>query len=150
MKPQIKLSTIVVTLLTIGLLIISFDEVLNPNKWTENEDYLFPRFVACGIAFLTLLLFFDQTKNKKTLLKDLLPGLGLIIAYLVVMKTIGFYVTSLIMFFAVVMIYQKREESTDFWRASIYKLAISIVFTVVLYLLFTVLLNVYPPKGLFL
>jgi len=150
MKPQIKISTLVVTLITVALLYASFDEVFNPNPWTENEDYLFPRFVSCGIAILTFLLYFDGAKNKTTSYKELLPGLGLIVVYLIVMKTIGFYVTSLIMFFAIVMIYHKSEESTDFWRVCVVKLGVSVVFTVVLYLLFTELLNVYPPKGLFL
>ena len=88
--------------------------------------------------------------SKKTSFKQLLPGLILIVIYVFVVKTVGFYVTSLIMFFSVVMIYHKREESTDFWRVCVVKLGVSVVFTVVLYLLFTELLNVYPPKGLFL
>ena len=150
MKLQIKISTLVVTALTVALLIASFDEVFNPNPWTDNEDYLFPRFVTCAIAFLTTLLYFDGSTNKTTTFKDLLPGLGLIVVYLLVMKTIGFYITSLIMFFAIVMIYRKSEESTNFWREVVLKLGVSVAFVVVLYLLFTVLLNVYPPKGLFL
>ena len=150
MKIRIKISTLVVTFITVALMYASFDEVFNPNPWTENEDYLFPRFISCGIAILTFLLYFDGTKDKTTLLKELMPGLGLIVVYLIVMKTIGFYVTSLIMFFAIVMIYHKSEEPTDFWRTAIFKLVVSTVFTVVLYLLFTELLNVYPPKGLFL
>jgi energy-coupling factor transporter transmembrane protein EcfT len=150
MKPQFKISSLIVTLFAVALLVASFDEVFNPNPWTENEDYLFPRFLACGIALLSILLYFEKDISKKTSFKQLLPGLILIVIYVFVVKTVGFYVTSLIMFFSVVMIYHKREESTDFWRVCVVKLGVSVVFTVVLYLLFTELLNVYPPKGLFL
>jgi len=151
MKQYLKISTLIVTVLAMVLLYTSFDEVFNPNPWTENEDYLFPRFITCGIAFLTLLLWFDRDiKEKKTNFMDLLPGLGLILAYIVSMKTIGFYLASFIMFFAVTMVYRKPEETKDFWRALLYKIGISLLFVFVLFCLFTLMLKVRVPGGLFI
>ena len=80
---------------------------------------------------------------------DLLPGLGLILAYLISMNTIGFYMASMIMFFAVIMIYKKPEETKDFWRVLLTKLSISAVFILILYSLFTLMLQVRLPGGLF-
>jgi len=151
MKQYLKISTLIVTALVLVLLYTSFDEVFNPNPWTENEDYLFPRFIASGIAFLTLLLWFDRdNKGKKTNFMDLLPGLGLILAYIVSMKTIGFYLASFIMFFAVTMVYRKPEETKDFWRTLLFKMGISLLFVFVLFCLFTLMLKVRVPGGLFI
>jgi len=143
-------STLIVTALAAVLLFTSFQEVFNPSPWGENEDYLFPRFIAGGIAVLVLLLWFERDdKGKSTNFMDLLPGLGLILAYLISMNTIGFYVASMIMFFAVIMIYKKPEETKDFWRVLLIKLSISAVFTLILYCLFTLMLQVRLPGGLF-
>ncbi len=80
---------------------------------------------------------------------DLLPGLGLILTYIISMNTIGFYMASMIMFFAVIMIYKKPEETKDFWRVLLIKLCISVVFVLILYGLFTLMLQVRLPRGLF-
>ena len=149
MKQYFKISTLIVTVLAALLLFTSFDEVFNPNPWGENEDYLFPRFIAGGIAVLALLLWFERDdKGKPTNFIDLLPGLGLILAYLISMNTIGFYMASMIMFFAVIMIYKKPEETKDFWRVLLIKLSISVVFILILYGLFTLMLQVRLPRGL--
>jgi len=150
MKQYLKISTLLVIAVALTLLTISFEEVLNPKPWVDNEDYLFPRFISGGIAILGFLLFFEKGANSKaTNFKDLLPGLGLILTYILTMKYIGFYLASMILFFAVVMIYKKPEESTDFWRVCIFKLGIAALFTLALYGLFTEMLHVQPPKGTF-
>ena len=150
MNQYLKISTLIVTALAAALLFTSFQEVFNPSPWGENEDYLFPRFISGGIAVLALLLWFERDdKEKSTNFKDLLPGLGLILAYLISMNTIGFYMASMIMFFAVIMIYKKPEETKDFWRVLLIKLSISAVFTLILYCLFTLMLQVRLPGGLF-
>jgi multisubunit Na+/H+ antiporter MnhB subunit len=149
MKQYLKISTLIVTALAVLLLFTSFNEVFNPSPWGENEDYLFPRFIAGGIAVLALLLWFERDdKGKPTNFIDLLPGLGLILAYLISMNTIGFYMASMIMFFAVIMIYKKPEETKDFWRVLLIKLSISVVFILILYGLFTLMLQVRLPRGL--
>jgi hypothetical protein len=150
MRKHLKISTLIVLALAAVLLVISFDEVLNPKPWVENEDYLFPRFIASGIAVLGVLLFFEQSDNEKsTNYKDLLPGLALIIVYILTMKYIGFYLSSMILFFAGVMTYRKPEESNDFWRVCIVRLGIAALFTITLYGLFTEMLHVHPPGGMF-
>jgi membrane-associated HD superfamily phosphohydrolase len=150
MNKYFKISTLLVLVLAAILLIISFDEVINPKPWVDNEDYLFPRFIASGIAILGVLLFFEQSEaEKSTNYKDLLPGLSLIIVYILTMKFIGFYLASMILFFAGVMIYRKPEESTNFWRVCIVRLSIAALFTLTLYGLFTEMLHVHPPRGMF-
>ncbi len=150
MRQYLKISTLLVIVVALTLLSISFEEVINPKPWVDNEDYLFPRFISGGIAILGFLLFFEKdVLGKTTNYKDLLPGLGLLLVYILTMKYIGFYLASMILFFAVVMIYKKPEESTDFWRVCIFKLGIAALFTLALYGLFTEMLHVQPPKGMF-
>ena len=150
MNQYLKISTLIVTALAAILLFTSFDEVFNPNPWSENEDYLFPRFIAGAIMVLALFLWFDREgKGKSTNFMDLLPGLGLILAYILSMNTIGFYLASMMMFFAVTMIYKKPEETKNFWRVLLIKLSISAIFTLILYGLFTLMLKVRLPGGLF-
>lgn len=150
MNKYFKISTLLVLALAVILLTISFDEVINPRPWVDNEDYLFPRFIAGGIAILGVLLFVDKSDSEKsTNFRDLLPGLAMIFLYILTMKYIGFYLSSMILFFSGVMIYRKPEESTDFWRVCIVRLSIAALFTLTLYGLFTLMLHVHPPKGMF-
>lgn len=148
-NPRILCASLVFLIVAAGLY-VSVEGLINPpSKWAP-DLYLFPSVIFGCMSLLSLLLFFNQDEIKSTEIRTLLPGLGLIVVYLIAMKYVGFYATSLIMFFAVLMFYSKQEETTDFWRASILKLVVSLAFTVVLYMLFTMLLNVNPPKGLFL
>jgi hypothetical protein len=55
----------------------------------------------------------------------------------------------MIVFFSLVMYYSKPSESKDFWRVLLIKLGVTIVFTMTLYGLFTLLLQVRTPEGLF-
>ena len=56
---------------------------------------------------------------------------------------------SMIVFFTLVMYYTKPTESKDFWRVLLIKLGVAFVFTFALYGLFTLLLKVHTPEGLF-
>jgi len=143
MNTQIKISTLIITAVSALLFYASF--VIG-----DSENYLFPRLIAGTIAALTLLLYFEKgDPDKSTNFKDLFPGLTIAIAYILLLKIIGFYVGSMILFFALVMIYSKSKESTDFWRVLLIKLGVTIVFTLTLYGLFTLILNVRMPGGLF-
>jgi hypothetical protein len=55
----------------------------------------------------------------------------------------------MIVFFTLVMYYTKPMESKDFWRVLLIKLGVAFVFTFALYGLFTLLLKVHTPEGLF-
>jgi len=143
MNKQIKISTVIVTLISAFLVYASF--VLG-----NLEDYLFPRLISVLIAFLSLMLWFEKGEaDKSTNFKDLMPGIAIATAFILLLKILGFYLASMIVFFMLVMYYSKPIESKDFWRVLLTKLGVTIVFTLTLYGLFTLLLQVRTPEGLF-
>jgi len=143
MNKQIKISTVLVTLVSAFLVYASF--VLG-----NSEDYLFPRLISSMIAVLSLMLWFEKwDADKSTNFKDLMPGIAIATAFILLLKILGFYLASMIVFFSLVMYYSKPSESKDFWRVLLIKLGITIVFTMTLYGLFTLLLQVRTPEGLF-
>ena len=143
MNKQIKISTVIVTLISAFLVYASF--VLG-----NLEDYLFPRLISVLIALLSLMLWFEKGEaDKSTNFKDLMPGIAIATAFILLLKILGFYLASMIVFFTLVMYYSKPLESKDFWRVLLTKLGVTIVFTLTLYGLFTLLLQVRTPEGLF-
>ena len=143
MNKQIKISTVIVTLISAFLVYASF--VLG-----NLEDYLFPRLISVLIALLSLMLWFEKGEaDKSTNFKDLMPGIAIATAFILLLKILGFYLASMIVFFTLVMYYSKPIESKDFWRVLLTKLGVTIVFTFTLYGLFTLLLQVRTPEGLF-
>jgi len=143
MNKQIKISTVIVTLISAFLVYASF--VLG-----NLEDYLFPRLISVMIALLSLMLWFEKGEaDKSTNFKDLMPGIAIATAFILLLKILGFYLASMIVFFTLVMYYSKPIESKDFWRVLLTKLGVTIVFTLTLYGLFTLLLQVRTPEGLF-
>ena len=143
MNKQIKISTVIVTLISAFLVYASL--VLG-----DLEDYLFPRLISVLIAFLSLMLWFEKGEaDKSTNFKDLMPGIAIATAFILLLKILGFYLASMIVFFTLVMYYSKPIESKDFWRVLLTKLGVTIVFTLTLYGLFTLLLQVRTPEGLF-
>jgi len=96
------------------------------------------------------MLWFEKgDADKSTNFKDLMPGIAIATAFILLLKILGFYLASMIVFFSLVMYYSKSSESKDFWRVLLIKLGITIVFTMTLYGLFTLLLQVRTPEGLF-
>ena len=143
MNKQIKISTVIVTLISVFLVYASF--VLG-----NLEDYLFPRLISVMIALLSLMLWFEKGEaDKSTNFKDLMPGIAIATAFILLLKILGFYLASMIVFFTLVMYYSKPIESKDFWRVLLIKLGVTIVFSLTLYALFTLLLQVRTPEGLF-
>ena len=143
MNSQIKLSTVIVTLVGAFLVYSSF--ILG-----DSENYLFPRLISATIAILTIMLWFEKGEaDKSTNFKDLMPGIAIASAFILLLKILGFYLASMIVFFALVMYYTKPMESKDFWRVLLIKLGVAFMFTFALYGLFTLLLKVHTPEGLF-
>ena len=143
MNKQINISPVIVTLISAFLVYASF--VLG-----NLEDYLFPRLISVLIALLSLMLWFEKGEaDKSTNFKDLMPGIAIATAFILLLKILGFYLASMIVFFTLVMYYSKPIESKDFWRVLLTKLGVTIVFTLTLYGLFTLLLQVRTPEGLF-
>lgn len=143
MNSQIKLSTVIVTLVGAFLVYSSF--ILG-----DPENYLFPRLISATIAILTIMLWFEKGEaDKSTNFKDLMPGIAIASAFILLLKILGFYLASMIVFFTLVMYYTKPMESKDFWRVLLIKLGVAFMFTFALYGLFTLLLKVHTPEGLF-
>jgi len=143
MNKQIKISTVLVTLVSAFLVYASF-------VFGNSEDYLFPRLISSMIAALSLMLWFEKgDADKPTNFKDLMPGIAIATAFILLLKILGFYLASMIVFFSLVMYYSKPTESKDFWRVLLIKLGVTIVFSLTLYALFTLLLKVRTPEGLF-
>ena len=143
MNSQVKLSTVIVTLVGAFLVYSSF--ILG-----DSENYLFPRLISATIAILTIMLWFEKGEaDKSTNFKDLMPGIAIASAFILLLKILGFYLASMIVFFTLVMYYSKPTESKDFWRVLLIKLGVAFVFTFALYGLFTLLLKVHTPEGLF-
>jgi hypothetical protein len=78
-----------------------------------------------------------------------MPGIAIASAFILLLKILGFYLASMIVFFTLVMYYTKPMESKDFWRVLLIKLGVAFMFTFALYGLFTLLLKVHTPEGLF-
>ena len=143
MNSQIKLSTVIVTLVGAFLVYSSF--ILG-----DSENYLFPRLISATIAILTIMLWFEKGEaDKSTNFKDLMPGIAIASAFILLLKILGFYLASMIVFFTLVMYYSKPMESKDFWRVLLIKFGVAFMFTFALYGLFTLLLKVHTPEGLF-
>ena len=143
MNSQVKLSTVIVTLVGAFLVYSSF--ILG-----DSENYLFPRLISATIAILTIMLWFEKGEtDKSTNFKDLMPGIAIASAFILLLKILGFYLASMIVFFTLVMYYSKPIESKDFWRVLLIKLGVAFMFTFALYGLFTLLLKVHTPEGLF-
>jgi hypothetical protein len=143
MNSQVKLSTVIVTLVGAFLVYSSF--ILG-----DSENYLFPRLISATIAILTIMLWFEKGEaDKSTNFKDLMPGIAIASAFILLLKILGFYLASMIVFFTLVMYYTKPMESKDFCRVLLIKLGVAFMFTFALYGLFTLLLKVNTPEGLF-
>ncbi len=143
MNKPFKISTVLITLVSAFLVYASF--VLG-----NSEDYLFPRLISGTIAVLSLMLWFEKGEaDKSTNFKDLMPGIAIAAAFIFSLKILGFYLASMIVFFTLVMYYSKPAEPKDFWRVLLIKLGVTIVFSLTLYALFTLLLKVRTPEGLF-
>jgi len=121
---------------------------------TDAEVYLFPRIAAVIIAILAAVLVLKVVKSSTTLgtefpklikWKTLLPGLAVGVIYLFLLEIVGFYVTSFFAYFSICVIYG-RCDMTDRKRG-IFKLAVSTIFMIVLFLLFWNLLHVRTPTG---
>ncbi|MEB8431954.1 tripartite tricarboxylate transporter TctB family protein [Cocleimonas sp. KMM 6892] len=124
---------------------------------TDAEVYLFPRIAAVIITLLAVTLIIKVIKNtaktvnfsdslpKLIKWKTLLPGLAVGFIYLFLLEVVGFYVTSFFAYFAICVIYGRCDMTNR--KRGIFKLVVSTIFMIVLFLLFWNLLHVRTPTG---
>jgi hypothetical protein len=127
---------------------------------TDADIYLFPRIIAVTLLVFSVILLISSfqlsrsyLKNRKSNVKNglflkILPGLLIGFIYMTLMDVVGFYTSAFFIFLAFLLLYGKREMTDP--KAFIKKVAISIGFVFVLYLLFWQGLHVRTPIGLLL
>lgn len=135
-----SITKIILSAVSLILLVLSF-------HYGDAENYLFPRIITVAIAIFAILLWFEKDNAVKINIKPLLPGLLVVIVYVFLLDILGFYVSSFLAFLSIVFIYQEKT-SGNFHRMVIHKIAISLLFVAILYLLFGLLLQVRTPSGI--
>lgn len=121
---------------------------------TDPEVYLFPRIISIMLILLALIQSFlayrrfsstDQSRQVSIAWKGLMPGLLVTIVYVLVLETVGFYVSAFLAFLMIVSVYGKRAAIDK--KAFVLKFGIGTILVCVLYFLFWSLLNVRTPTG---
>lgn len=127
--------------------------------WNTDADvYFFPRIVSGFMLLLALVqwvgVIIKTFKDKKPVdtpaasqfaWSALLPRLMVGTGYVLIIKRLGFYTSSLLAFVIITLIYGKCK-ALDI-RALSYKIIVGLIFVAILYALFWKLLNVRIPIG---
>ena len=112
------------------------------------EAYLFPKIITSVMISLSgLLLIFYFFDNKQTVkeinLSKLFIYLLLIIIFLFLGETLGFYFSTTLIFFSICHFYSQEKNNL---KSLIYNVIISSCFMLSIYFLFSVLLKVQVPR----
>ena len=146
-KSKDNITALVATLIAIIALATSFYK-------TDPDVYLFPRISAVLIAVLAAVLLLKvilsgpikQLSEAKLInWKILLPGLVIGVVYLLSLDIIGFYVSSFVAYFSICIVYGKCEMLNV--KRGLFKIGVSTIFMIILFLLFWNLLHVRTPTG---
>ena len=121
------------------------------------DAFLFPRLISVFFlvfsAWTAAKAFAGKSKTGKGLsiqeIKTLTPGLIIAIIFVFwAVKTLGFYTASGIAFFLMLSIYDPAPHSE--LKSWFKRVVISAGYIAIMYGLFSVLLNVFTPRGLFI
>lgn len=143
-----RMTVIITLLVTAGLAFLSFVP--------GGTGYLFPQIIAGSmllVALLMVALSFIPSKPITTVDEEpipwgnIFPTLVILIGFLLMAEWFGFFATSFIAFYGIVLIYTPERLNR---RQYIKSAVISFGFMAVLYLIFVLLLNVQIPKGIFI
>ena len=120
------------------------------------DAFLFPRIIASVMLALAAWNFFRAVTGvskvgdgvSMALAKTIAPGLLIVVVYIFFMaKFLGFYVSSLLTFVAIYAVYDPApHKEIQSW---IKRVAIALVFMGLIYGLFSILLKVQTPRGIF-
>ena len=113
--------------------------------------YTFPRLVSILLlAFASLNLvrramggFAGERALTGALVRQIAPGIAVFTAYLLIARSVGFYLSALLAFFAVSFLYSPHRHP-----GRIAVLTVAVI--AVLYLMFSVVLKVQVPREFFL
>jgi len=121
------------------------------------DSFLFPRLVSVVMLVLAVWNFIRAavglskvgTGVSLEMIKSIFPGLLVMVVYVFfAAKYFGFYVSSLVTFFVLFSLYD--PDSHKNLRVWVKRIVVSVLFMLVIYALFTLLLKVQTPRGLFL
>jgi hypothetical protein len=118
-----------------------------------DEGYDFPKTIAVALIALTGLLTVLSFKPGQPIAGGeeripwgrIWPGLLVFTGYLLLAQRLGFFLSSFLAFFTLVMIYAPGRLG---WHRVAWGGGIGLIFMGVLYLIFIVLLNVQMPRGI--
>lgn len=139
--------TVIVTLIvTLALAFFSFT--------AGGSGYLFPQIIAAAMVFIAVIMMALTFLPKQPITTSdeepipwgiIFPTLLILIGFLFVVEWLGFFATSFIAFYSIVLIYTpERLKRRQFIKSA----AISFTFMGALYLIFVLLLNVQIPHGI--
>lgn len=124
-------------------------------NWIDDERaQAFPRVVISIIGVLSLLLLVQTLalkSVKQAAAGDPFPWarfmimFGLIVVYFAIMERIGFYLSAFLFFIAVTTLFGGAAKRAT---KAVSRVGLPLVFTGILYLLFSVLLKVQTPRGM--
>ena len=133
----------------IGAVVVSLLVLIMVLSANGSTAYDFPFLLAVLLMVFAVLLFidvlrvWDRQKSNGVLVEwpDLGAGIAIILGYLLVMPTIGFYLASWLGFNCIVLFYSAKKDRQQFTKT----LWVSLCFIAVIYLLFSVSLRVVTP-----
>jgi putative tricarboxylic transport membrane protein len=123
-------------------------------QWAEEpRAVIFPKVVLMIMAILSALLLVQsllikksaaQAKQRPFSFRRALLCFLMIVVYLFIMESIGFYLSSFLFFVGVTFILGRGDMGT---RKALTRVGVSVIFIAVLFVLFNKLLLVQTPKG---
>ena len=133
----------------VGAVVVSLLVLIMVMSANGSTAYDFPFLLAVLLMVFAVLLFidvlrvWDRQKSNGVLVEwpDLGAGIAIILGYLLVMPTIGFYLASWLGFNCIVLFYSAKKDRQQFTKT----LWVSLCFIAVIYLLFSVSLRVVTP-----
>ena len=133
----------------VGAVVVSLLVLIMVLSANGSTAYDFPFLLAVLLMVFAVLLFidvlrvWDRQKSNGVLVEwpDLGAGIAIILGYLLVMPTIGFYLASWLGFNCIVLFYSAKKNRQQFTKT----LWVSLCFIAIIYLLFSVSLRVVTP-----
>lgn len=121
------------------------------------DAFLFPRLISVVMLFLAVWNFARAATGLSkvgsgiswSMMLTVLPGLLVLVVYVFfAAKFLGFYVASFISFFVLFSLYDPASHTNV--RSWVKRFVVTVLFMLVIYALFTLLLKVQTPRGLYL
>ena len=121
------------------------------------DAFLFPRLIAVVMLVLAAWNFLRAARGLSRVgsgismatAKAIIPGIIVLVVYVFyAAKFFGFYLSSLIVFFILFSLYDPASHKDV--RSWVKRIVVSVLFMLVIYALFTLLLKVQTPRGIFL